>query len=137
MSNSPSITINKLIRPEYLAHSIQQHDDLLCVTHDYFQSVTSKTKLMELTAQLSQNVRFIIFRKILSLWLHSSMIISEWLILRHSSIRFRKAYSRKILMLHLSDQIFRIQLNSWLCFIIPRACWKRDRSMCPLHSTLK
>jgi hypothetical protein len=53
---APSVTLNKLVKAEDLAHNIQKHDDIVCVTHDYFQSVTSKTKVIELTAQLSQNV---------------------------------------------------------------------------------
>lgn len=32
----------------------QQHQDVLFVTHDYYQHVTSKTKLMELTAEVCQ-----------------------------------------------------------------------------------
>ena len=44
---STKVTIDKLFRPEDLAHNIKSHQDLLFVTHDYFQSVTSKTKIME------------------------------------------------------------------------------------------
>ena len=57
---STQITLSKLFRPEDLAANIKSHKDLLFVTHDYFQSVTSKTKLMEMTANLSQSVSSIL-----------------------------------------------------------------------------
>lgn len=55
-NNSTKVSLNKLFRPDDLAEGIKSHQDLLFVTHDYFESVTSKTKLMELTAKLSQSV---------------------------------------------------------------------------------
>ncbi len=55
-NSTTPVTINKITRVEELANQIRTHRDLLYVTHDYFQAVTSKTKLMELTAQLSGNV---------------------------------------------------------------------------------
>lgn len=51
-----TVSLTKLARTDELHAQIQQHQDVLFVTHDYFQSVTSKTKLMELTAELSKNV---------------------------------------------------------------------------------
>jgi len=44
------VDINKLTRVDELQKQIKSHDDLLFVTHDYYHTVTSKTKLMELTA---------------------------------------------------------------------------------------
>lgn len=52
------VGINKLYQLGEFAAAIKQHRDLLFVTHDYFQSVTSKTKLMEVTANLSVQVNF-------------------------------------------------------------------------------
>lgn len=37
------------------------YDDLLFVTHDYYQAVTSKTKLMELTAQTARHRKNLYF----------------------------------------------------------------------------
>jgi hypothetical protein len=51
-----TVSLDKLFQLEDLAESINKHDDLLVVTHDYFQSVPSKTKILETTAQLSQKV---------------------------------------------------------------------------------
>lgn len=49
--NSPlALSINKLVNVSHLANQINSHQDVLFVTHDYFYNVTSKTKLMELTA---------------------------------------------------------------------------------------
>jgi hypothetical protein len=48
--SATQVTLTKLTRVEDLYHQIQDHQDILYVTHDYFHSVTSKTKLMELTA---------------------------------------------------------------------------------------
>ena len=39
-----------------LADNIKSHDEVLFVTHDYFQNVIAKTKLMQLTAELNKNV---------------------------------------------------------------------------------
>lgn len=50
------VSIEKMIRADTLYHQIQSHDHVLFVTHDYFHSTTSKTKLMELTAECSKAV---------------------------------------------------------------------------------
>lgn len=44
------VTINKILGLEDLHKQVAQHDNILHVTHDYFTSVSSKTKLMQLTA---------------------------------------------------------------------------------------
>lgn len=54
-SNIP-VSLEKLINIETLHKQIASHRDVLHVTHDYFTSVTSKKKLMEITATLSKNV---------------------------------------------------------------------------------
>lgn len=54
--SSTEVSLTKLSRTEDLQSQINNHQDLLFVTHDYFESVTSKTKLMELTAHFSKNV---------------------------------------------------------------------------------
>lgn len=62
-NSTTSVKLSKLTRTEQLYHQIQNNQDILFVTHDYFHSVTSKTKLMELTAQYSKNVKVSLFRK--------------------------------------------------------------------------
>lgn len=52
------VSINKLYQLGEFATAVKQHKDLLFVSHDYFESVTSKTKLMEITAHLSGQVNF-------------------------------------------------------------------------------
>lgn len=44
------VNITKITQFYDLPPLINSHDDVLCVTHDYFQTVTSKTKLIETTA---------------------------------------------------------------------------------------
>lgn len=58
-----TVSLTKLARTDELYAQIQQHQDVLFVTHDYFQSVTSKTKLMELTAEFSKNVSVVLCRR--------------------------------------------------------------------------
>jgi hypothetical protein len=80
-NSSTPVTINKITRVEELANQIRTHRDLLYVTHDYFQAVTSKTRLMELTAQLSGNVLDELFRKMpcLPLLLNTITSVSQTL----------------------------------------------------------
>jgi hypothetical protein len=54
--SSTEVALTKLTRVEDLHKQVQQHRDVLFVTHDYFSTVTSKTKIMELTAELTKNV---------------------------------------------------------------------------------
>jgi hypothetical protein len=71
------VALTKLTRIEELYRQVQDHRDILYVTHDYFASVTSKTKLMEITAEFSKNViNFIVRKKKWSLRHLSSMITS-------------------------------------------------------------
>ena len=65
LSHGPAgttVALNKLTRVEELYKQVQEHRDVLYVTHDYFSSVTSKTKLMELTADFAKNVTTILRR---------------------------------------------------------------------------
>lgn len=39
----------------------EQHDDVLFVTHDYYTNVISKTKLMEHTANICKNRKYLYF----------------------------------------------------------------------------
>lgn len=50
------VSIDKLIRADHLYHQVESHDHVLYVTHDYYHSTTSKTKLMELTAEFAKQV---------------------------------------------------------------------------------
>ena len=93
-NSNTKVTLNKLFRPEDLAANINNHKDLLFVTHDYFQSVTSKTKLMDITAKLSSSVSLSSFRKIQSSQHLLSMIILELMILKQNSINLRKKFSK-------------------------------------------
>ena len=60
------VTIDKIINIESLAKHVNNHKNILHVTHDYFTSVTSKQKIMEITAQLSKNVFLLWDRKKIS-----------------------------------------------------------------------
>lgn len=53
---SPKLSLTKLHQLTDFSSAVKQHRDLLFVTHDYFESVTSKTKLMEVAANLSAHV---------------------------------------------------------------------------------
>jgi hypothetical protein len=50
------VVLDKMIKIDHLYHQIQAHNHVLFVTHDYFHSTTSKTKLMELTADFAKQV---------------------------------------------------------------------------------
>lgn len=54
--SSVPVELDKLLSVEHLAQQIAAHRDILHITHDYFTSVTSKTKIMELTANLAAKV---------------------------------------------------------------------------------
>lgn len=79
---STKVDLVKIFQLTELNQAIHSHNDLLFVTHDYFSSVTSKTKLMEVTAQLSAQVTLIVVRKELFLLRHSSTTIMGLLILK-------------------------------------------------------
>jgi len=73
-----SVALNKLISTDELYKQINNHNDILFITHDYFQTVTSKTKIMELTAEFTKKVNKLAFRKkMLCLQLLSNMIILD------------------------------------------------------------
>lgn len=57
------VVLDKIIKTDHLYHQIQGHDHVLSVTHDYFHSTTSKTKLMELTADFAKQVPIVKCRK--------------------------------------------------------------------------
>lgn len=85
-SSSLALSINKLISINNLAQQINEHQDVLYITHDYFFNVTSKTKLMEITAELAKKVSNLSFRKIMySLFHLSNMIIMAIKILKPTS----------------------------------------------------
>jgi hypothetical protein len=70
------VSIDKLIRTDHLYQQIQAHDHVLYVTHDYYHSITSKTKLMELTAEFAKQVFTSLCRNnVLSSPLQSNTII--------------------------------------------------------------
>ena len=68
------ISINKPVQPVQLYKSIQEADDVLFVTHDYYYNVTSKTKLMNLVAQYAKNVNKSISLEITSVLCHSRRV---------------------------------------------------------------
>lgn len=111
-NTNTSVTINKVIRIEELAQQIRNHRDLLYVTHDYFQSVTSKTKLMEITAQLSGNVHNHPLRKMLSLLRLLSTITSACQTHKEPLEPRNKPRLSSILMQPSLDQTFKIPPNS-------------------------
>ena len=55
--SSTPVHLDKLINVESLSKHVNNHRDVLYITHDYFATVTSKQKLMELTARLTTSVR--------------------------------------------------------------------------------
>jgi hypothetical protein len=57
------VVLDKIIKADHLYHQIQGHDHVLSVTHDYFHSTTSKTKLMELTADFAKQVSIVKCRR--------------------------------------------------------------------------
>ena len=54
--SSVPVQLDKLLSVEHLAKQVAAHRDVIHITHDYFASVTSKTKVMELTAALAAGV---------------------------------------------------------------------------------
>lgn len=112
LNSNTQVNINKLINIEELASNINSHKDLLFVTHDYFTSVTSKTKLMEITAQLSKQVLLSTFRKMLSLPPLLSTIILEKKILKQSLEHLNSQHHNRIPMLPSFGQTFKMNLNS-------------------------
>lgn len=52
-----NLQIQKLSQVNDVYEAEKSHQDILFVTHDYYQHVTSKTKMMELTAQACRKVR--------------------------------------------------------------------------------
>ena len=111
--------MSKLYQLGELAAAIKQHKDLLFVTHDYFESVTSKTKLMEVTANLSGQVKFKKYREILYLLLLLNTIISAWLTLLELFNHLDKMLLKVILMLPLWEVIFKTLLSFWpICMVL-------------------
>ena len=51
-----SVILDKLIQPHQLYKAVNESDDVLFVTHDYYQNVSSKTKLMKLVAEYANKV---------------------------------------------------------------------------------
>ena len=48
--SSTEVHLDKIINIESLNKHINNHSNILHITHDYFLSVTSKAKIMEMTA---------------------------------------------------------------------------------------
>ena len=93
------VTINKIINFDELNKQIVAHDDILHVTHDYFTSVISKTKLMQITAELTKNVKISSIRKKMSSMLRQlSMTTSESKTLNKHFWTQNLKYSRPIPM---------------------------------------
>lgn len=53
------VVLDKMVKIDHLYHQIQAHSHVLFVTHDYFHSTTSKTRLMELTADFAKQVHLL------------------------------------------------------------------------------
>ncbi len=48
--------MEKISQPHQLYKAVNSTDDVLFVTHDYYENVPSKTKLMKLVAEYGKNV---------------------------------------------------------------------------------
>jgi hypothetical protein len=55
-----SVDLTRLLSEEDLKKS-EKFDDVLFITHDYYETVVSKTHLMELTATICKNRKFLYF----------------------------------------------------------------------------
>lgn len=51
-----NVNLDKLIQPAQLYNAVNTNADVLFVTHDYYHSVTAKTKLMKLVAEYAKTV---------------------------------------------------------------------------------
>lgn len=56
IQTSTTVHFDKLIQPAQLYNALTHNTDVLFVTHDYYSSVTSKTKLMRLVAEYAKKV---------------------------------------------------------------------------------
>lgn len=112
-----TVSLTKLARTDELYAQIQQHQDVLFVTHDYFQSVTSKTKLMELTADFSKNVTVVLCRRAMwSLLLRFNTIILA-LLTHCRTISIVRRKFRPLIKRHpLSGQTSKTVLKLWHIF---------------------
>ena len=137
LNSTTKVNIQKIINVECLASNIKAHQDLLFVTHDYFQSVTSKTKLMELTAQLSGNVSNHPFRRRQSSPPPSSTITSDFQIPKPLSGNHSKKFRRQTSTPLSSDPIFKMRPSSLLTSITPSPLWEDVLSVFLHLSTLK
>jgi hypothetical protein len=50
------VSLDKLIQPHQLYKAVNESDDVLFITHDYYENVSSKTKLMKLVAEYGNKV---------------------------------------------------------------------------------
>lgn len=101
-NSSTSVSLSKLTRTEQLYNQIKNHQDILFVTHDYFHSVTSKTKLMELTAEYSKNVKMPCFRKKMFTSLPQLSTITSDSKIHFKTISNLKIKSYQLIKMHLS-----------------------------------
>ena len=122
LKSNVNVSLDRLIQPSHLYNAVNHDGDVLFVTHDYYESVTSKTKLMKLVAEYGKNVSICYsFRDpIYSLLLPFSMTIMDMLILNRTIYLLNKMLKSLIPILLSSEVTYKIRLNSFLISITQR-----------------
>ena len=128
LKSNVNLSLDRLIQPAQLYNAVNHDGDVLFVTHDYYESVTSKTKLMKLVAEYGKNVSFCyLFRdRIYSLPLPFSMTIMDMLILNRTIYPPNKMLKNQIRTLLSSGVTSKIRLNSFLISITQRTFGKTN-----------
>ena len=123
------INLDKILQPSTLNQKVNSNDDVLFVTHDYYQHVASKTKLMTTIAQLAKNVPicFICIRRIISILpLQLNMITMDLPILPKITIMLSVKSDKQIQIRLSLDLIFKIKLSSLPITRAPRISLKTN-----------
>ena len=128
LKSNVNVSLDKLIQPAQLYNAVNHDGDVLFVTHDYYERVTSKTKLMKLLAESGNNVSMCYsFRdRIYSLPLPFSMTIMDMLILNRTIYLLNKMLKSLIPILLLSEVTYKIGLNSFRISITQRTFGKTN-----------
>ena len=128
LKSNVNVSLDKLIQPAQLYNAVNQDGDVLFVTHDYYESVTSKTKLMKLVAEYGKNVSicYSLRDRIYSLPLPFSMTIMDMLILNRTIYLLNKMLKSLIPILLLSEVTYKIGLNSFRISITQRTFGKTN-----------
>ena len=124
------ISISKLTQYEDIYNGINAHDDALYVTHDYFNAVISKTKLMKLVAEFGKKVALCLCRKaICTLPLQLSTTTLGLQTLRKTTSRPRRKCRRSTPTQPSSGRTFKTATSCTPTSTNPRrygrkSCWK-------------